>query len=462
MNIAATATWLLEQEARALLTRLARVRPFALHFPQVVAAAVSPQAQEAIERYLARGRRDLRRLVFSYIRWLRGPLGRAASPALAQKRFTFLRIRFNAVLSQFDIFADVLAQRSQHEFGIWISGLDAVAADALALPGVYDPPPVVCYLARGQGAAIRRARTRLPGGGKNPVAIVRVPRERMVGSGIASSLVHEVGHQGVALLDLIKSFQPILQGMQRKGGPEQPSWELWERWISEILADFWSLARVGVTATMGLMGVVSLPRPFVFRIQLNDPHPFPWIRVKLSCAMGQALFPHPQWAVLAKLWEGFYPRAGLNDEAQKIIAGLLATMPGFVAVLTDHRPKALRGKSLVEALRVSERQPARLAACFKQWRRSPQRLRTAPPSLAFAVVGQARADGEITPEEESDLFAKLLNHWALISTFAFAHRPADAPPTQRAANSVARRSAHSAAPRFSFASVRTLTTADTE
>jgi hypothetical protein len=29
----------------------------------------------------------------------------------------------------------------------------------------------------------------------------------MVGSGIASSMVHEVGHQGAALLDLINSFR---------------------------------------------------------------------------------------------------------------------------------------------------------------------------------------------------------------------------------------------------------------
>src|SRR5262249_31002977 len=160
--------------------------------------------------------------------------------------------RFNAVLTQFDIFAEVLAQRSQHEFGVWISGLDAVATDALALPGVYEPPPVVCYLQRGHGAAIRRARTRLPGGGENPVAVVRVPRERMVGSGIASSLIHEVGHQASALLGLTDSMRPVLQGMQRKGGPEQRAWILWERWISEILADFWSLARVGVAATLGL------------------------------------------------------------------------------------------------------------------------------------------------------------------------------------------------------------------
>jgi len=465
MTVAATAVWALEQEARALLTRLARVRPFALQFPQVVAAAVSPQAQEAIERYLARGRRDLRRLVFSYLHWLRGPLGRTALPAVMQRRFTFLRIRFNAVLSQFDIFADVLAQRSQHDFGVWISGLDAVAADALALPGVYEPPPVVCYLDRGHGAAIRRARTRLPGGGENPVAIVRVPRERMVGSGVASSLVHEVGHQASALLDLANSIRPMLQGMQRKGGPEQRAWGLWERWISEILADFWSIARVGVAATMGLMGVVSLPRPFVFRFQLDDPHPFPWIRMKLSCAIGQTLFPHPQWQAISRMWESFYPRNGLEDEVQKVITELLGTMPGFVGLLANHRPRSLRGKSLVEALRVTERQPARLTGYFRVWSRAPRRMRAAPPSLAFAVICQARADGRISPEEESRTIAELLNHWALISTFAFAHRPVRPRLRSWLGQSVRSRSPRAglaAQPRFSFSAVRALETATTD
>jgi hypothetical protein len=41
-----------------------------------------------------------------------------------------------------------------------------------------------------------------------------VPRERMVGSGVASSLVHEVGHQAAALLDLTNSLRPSLRGMQ--------------------------------------------------------------------------------------------------------------------------------------------------------------------------------------------------------------------------------------------------------
>jgi hypothetical protein len=287
---------MLAQEARALLTRLARVKPFALQQTSVPAAGISPEAQTGIERYLADGRRELRRSVHIFLRWLEAD----PAPALAQRRFSFLRLRFNAVLSQLDIFADVLTQRSEHETGVWLSGLDALAADALALPSFYQAPPVICYLDRGAGAAIRRARTRLPGGGQNPVAIIRVPRERMVGSGIASSLVHEVGHQAAALLDLIDSLRPALQRMQRRAS-KSDVWMYWGRWISEILADFWSVARIGVGSTLGLMGVVSLPRAFVFRMNMDDPHPIPWVRVKLSCAIGQALYPHPQWHGLAHI-----------------------------------------------------------------------------------------------------------------------------------------------------------------
>ena len=64
------ASWMLEQEARALLTRLARVKPFALHEPMLPAAAILPTAQRAIEHYLARGRSELRGLVHTYLRWL--------------------------------------------------------------------------------------------------------------------------------------------------------------------------------------------------------------------------------------------------------------------------------------------------------------------------------------------------------------------------------------------------------
>ena len=407
---------LLAQEARALLTRLARVKPFVLNEPMLPAAALLPRTLIAIERYLALGRRDLRWMVHEYLRWLRGPRAGRATAAEAQRRFTFVRLRFNVVLAQFDLFSDVLTQRSEADTGVWLSGLDAVSADALALPGVYDPPPVVCYLDRGAGAAIRRARTRLPGGGENPVAVIRVPRERMVGSGIASSLVHEVGHQAASLLDLVASLRPVLQGLQRSAGPDRAAWALWDRWISEIVADFWSVARVGIGATLGLIGVVSLPRAFVFRLNAGDPHPAPWLRVKLSAAMGDALYPHPQWARLAAVWESFYPLAGLDPGVLPLVTRLEATIPALVALLVNHRPRKLRGRSLMEALDVRQRQPERLAQLYGAWLAAPWEMYQSAPSLVFAVLSQARADGRLGPEDESHLLARLLTHWAMQST----------------------------------------------
>ena len=275
---------------------------------------------------------------------------------------------------------------------------------------------MICYLDRGVGAAIRRARTRLPGGGDNPVAIIRVPRERMVGSGIASSLIHEVGHQAAALLELVESLRPVLRGLQRGSPREYPAWQLWERWISEIVADFWSVAQLGVGSTLGLIGVVSLPRAFVFRINTDDPHPSPYVRVKLSAAIGNALYPQPHWAQLTRLWEAYYPLAGLDQERQRLFTMLERTMPGLVAVLVNHRPPVLRGRSISEALDLGERHPARLRALLDRWRATPQHMYHTRPTLVFAAIGQGRVEGTISPEEESAVLAKLLTHWAVEST----------------------------------------------
>ncbi len=414
MKASSYSHWMLDQEARALLARLSRVKPFVLSEPMVLAASLLPTSQIAIERFLGKGRRELKERVQDFLSGLQGEGGHA-SPEEVQRRFVFLRLRFNAVLSQLELFHQVISQRCEHEQGVWLSGLDVVAADALALPEYYEAPPVICYLDRGVGGAIRRARTRLPGGGENPVAVIRIPRERMIGSGIASSLIHEVGHQGAALLGLVSSLQPVLRAKQL-GVREPLAWRLWERWISEIVSDFWSVARVGVVSTLGLIGVVSLPRPFVFRINVDDPHPTPWIRVKLSCAIGNGLYPHPQWQRVARLWESYYPIADLDDERRNMLARLEESLPEFVSVLINHRPKALRGRSLREAMNVEQRTPGRLAALFGAWSKAPRQLYRAQPSLVFAVLGQARADGGLSPEDESDLLAKLLTFWAMRST----------------------------------------------
>src|SRR5882762_10259079 len=115
---AALALSLVENEARALLVRLGRVRPFALQQTMVPAAALPPAVLSAIDRYLIEGRRKVHQMVVKFIRWLRSPSGQSASPEAAQRRFSMLRMRFNVTLAQLDIFASVLTQRSEQETGI--------------------------------------------------------------------------------------------------------------------------------------------------------------------------------------------------------------------------------------------------------------------------------------------------------------------------------------------------------
>jgi hypothetical protein len=417
MGVAPLAPWLLEQEARALLTRLDRVKPFVLQETMVPAAALSPAAQLGIERYLMTGRRQLRGHVAEFIRWIRG-VGRRADPAEMQRRFTFLRLRFNTALAQFDLFSEVVTQRSEHEVGVWLSGLDVAAQDALTLPGTFfASPPIICHLSRGLGGAIRRAHTRLPGGGSSPVAVIRIPRERMIGYGIASSLVHEVGHQAAALLGLVESLRPALQRQQQAAPPQlRSAWHLYERWVSEIVADFWAVAKVGVSSTFGLIGIVSLPRAFVFRVNADDPHPAPWVRVLISTSIGNALYPDPMWSKVAGVWASLYPTTGLDPTRTALIRSFQATMPTFVRTLLDHRPPSLRGRPLGPTVRVPDRTPRRLANYYRSFTESRDAMRRASPSLVFAALGQARANGLISPEKEARILGEQITYWAMKST----------------------------------------------
>ncbi len=382
----------------------------------VPAANVSDEAFRSITNHLLRGGKELRESIRQFVERLNHSGDAFENPAEAQAAFAFLKLRFNAILDQLDIFADVISQRSEHNTGVWVAGLDVLAMDALRLRNqLYEPPPVICFLERGHGAAIRRARTRLPGGDPNPVAIIQVPRERMVGSSIASSLIHEVGHQGAALLNLVETLRMALTDKLRQASDtrEKLAWQLYHLWISEIVADFWAMGHLGVGATLGLMGVVSLPKYFMFRIKTDDPHPFPWIRVKLSLAFGKRLFPHPQWDRLERIWESIYPTDDLGKNQLFIIQLLEEWMPDFVELLVRHRNPVMEESALLDLFPVRQRQPNVLRQLFNAWQHSPAQLNQTAPSLVFAVTGQARADNRLSAAAESKMLTRLLTQWAL-------------------------------------------------
>lgn len=412
------ASWLLEQEARALLTRLDAVQPFAVQETYVAAAAPSPAAMSAIEQHLLADRRDVRRRADRFLTWLHGP-GSLASAAQQQHEFWSVRLDFQNTLAQFDLFSEVITQRSESGNGVLLAGLDIAAAEALLLEdGLCEGPPIVCVLHRGLGGAIRRARTRLPGGDSNPVAIIRIPRERMVGYGIASSLVHEVGHQGAALLGLVESLREDIRAHAAVLGATAAA--LWELWVSEIVADLWAVSRIGIGSTLGLVSLVSLPRGFVFRPPDQDPHPVPWLRVILSCALGDRLYPHPQWRQLAATWRAMYPLDGVSAQMVALLERLTASVPAFTSVLLQHRSPTLRGARLGAVLHNPQVAPHALLQQLHTWRLDPRRMATAPPTVAFAALGQGRASGVVSPERESELLRRLISTWAVSSSLELA------------------------------------------
>jgi hypothetical protein len=405
----------LRNEALSLLNRLKQVRPFTLTMPMVWAAGVSDNAMRGITNHLSNGVRELKDRINAFISSLNNTEDIPVSKV--QSKFSLLKLRFNDILDQFDIFADVLSQRSEHGAGVWVAGLDALAGDVLQLPKkLYDIPPVMCFLERGHGAAIRRARTRLPGGDKNPVSIIQVPRERMIGSGIASSIVHEAGHQGAALLNLVETLRNAIREKERSDKLNSKAWSMYNLWISEIIADVWAMGHLGIGATLGLMGVVSLPEYFMFRIKTDDPHPFPWIRVRLSIAFGKYFYPHPQWDKYYQLWLLLYPIRQLDQKRKKIIEELEIAMPEFVKLVAHHRNKKLDDGELKDIFPLVRRQPERLQQYFLYWKKRPGEIRSAPPSLTFAVIAQAKADNKIDEETESRLLEKMLTQWAFMTS----------------------------------------------
>ncbi len=414
-NLKKYSTEFLISESKSLLTRLEEVKPFKMTMPMVRSASVSEEAYIKVSDLLDKGKLDLNKRICNFINKLNSNRGIEQNEHYLQNQFSSLKLRFTQILNQLDIFADVFTQRGEHETGIWLSGLDVLAEDGLKVGKSYFTiPPLVVYLERGHGAAIRRARTRLPGGQRSPVAIIQIPRERMVGNGVAVSILHEVGHQGSVLLNLIPSLKPVIKEVKQNTSKKYKSaWYFFNRWISEVLADFWAVAQLGLCATIGLMGVLSLPNYFQFRIKFDDPHPIPYIRVMLSCRFGRKLFPDPQWNQIWNTWRSFYPISNLPQEKQVILKVLEHEMDHFINLIIEHRPASLKGKRLIDIFNTPIRQPNEYRRMYQAWKLNPGLIKSKSPVCVFAVLGQAKADHAINSFEENHLLKQQLNLWAI-------------------------------------------------
>jgi hypothetical protein len=368
-------------------------------------------ADRAVERSRKRLGRGLAGLGAALRRRASGP----ADLRRAHRRYLALRAQFSRLLGTVDVFSDALTQRAEHGMGVMLRGLDMLAEDGIrARAPLYHPPPLVCYLddsVPGAGGAIRRAFTRLPGGETNAVGLIKIPRERILGSGLAS-LLHEVGHQGVASLNLLPDYRAAVADEVHRGKLDPVAGTWWSRKLSEVLPDLWAVAKLGATATLGLFAVLGRTPLVTYHDVSDDPHPVPWLRALTSAAFGSQLMPHGLWAELRGLWLTLYPIDRAPESARALLERLLPTLPQVVDLIARTRPQSLGGASLVEALGGEAVHPAflllNLALRISTIRRNANPL---PPCQTLATVGLARFLGLVPAEEEHDLLSREVRNW---------------------------------------------------
>ena len=313
-----------------------------------------------------------------------------------------IRLRFNDVLSQFDLFTEVITQRSEHGTGVWLSGLDVLAADALRLdarprspvlrpaaagllpgarPGRGDPP--------GPDPAARRAvepGRHHPGAagadGRPRHRLLAGARGRPPGRGAAGSRpvdaarrwprrTARVGRRAVAQLGPhgLRVRRGLLVGRQagdrldpRPDGRGEPAPVL------RVPAPRHRPAPHAVPAGSAQRsdGRRALPAPAVDRGRRH-----------LAGALSPRQ-PAGEAAGSRRGGRGHHPRDGGQD-GRSPTAGAARPVRGQVLPLAERRPERLLG--LLPRLG-----PATWAALARQ-----------PPTLVFAAVGQARAAGRINP-----------------------------------------------------------------
>lgn len=402
----------LAQEAEALESRLVLVPRFAATIPMVHESAPSDHAVHLADDIVERSKRVLHRQVRHFTRSLsrRAPSHRTFR--IGQLRYLALRNRFDELQTTVDIFADALTQRAEHAIGPLLRGLDVLARDGLhTTPALFRAPPLVCYLDRGLGGSIRRVFTNLPGAGKNSVALVKIPRERLCGNGYAS-LLHEVGHQGAALLDLVSAYRRWLASEAETGALEPAAVAYWSSKISEVIADVWSCAKLGATGTLGLFGVLGRAPRFTFQESPHGPHPMPWLRGRMSVAFGAAAMPHALWAELQRLWTTLYPVESAPEAARSLLELVLPSIERVARGLALTRLPELRGQSLSEALGTRDVAPGRLLADLDELIEAVRAASPLRPCVALAAIGIARYRGLLTPTEENSLIASSTRRWA--------------------------------------------------
>lgn len=336
--------------------------------------------------------------------------GRSADDA---RRVNALLGEIELALSQsfvfFDTYVDVLTQRASARLGPLMAGCDMLARDALKRPHpllAASADPLV-YCDRGFGASMLRAGVRFPGGARNPVPLIQIPYEKLHRKYTLSSIYHEAGHEATVRLGLQRELQALLRRAVLDAGGSGTQADLFALWSNEIGPDFWAFCGCGPAQALGARDILALPPANVFRIGAGDPHPPPYLRVRLAFEWCRQQWGPGDWDAHDRDWQLLYPLHALSRATRRFFEHTAALLPAVATALRGGALHALGGRPIAALFDLDALAPAQLEAAGSEVKRGRLDFRQLAPGAQLAVFRWVR-DRSLLDEAATD---RVMTRW---------------------------------------------------
>lgn len=274
-----------------------------------------------------------------------------------------IEFELSRAYSFYDTYMDILTQRLSHVLGPLLRGCDVIAADGLKHPyltAVTRNPIVYCD--RGFGARILRQGVSIAKTA-NPVAFIAVPYSRLAEKYNLISIYHEVGHQALNKLDLVKPFQEVFSLCAKNAGANQILQSMFGNWSKELLPDFWAFGFTGMGQTSSMRDVLLVPQAMAFGVSPYQQHPPSYLRFLVSVEWCRFLWGRGDWDEWSEQWESFYPVKNVDGVTREIILHAKKYLPAIARGIITTRFKKLGRKSITSLFDMESIAPSNLKKC---------------------------------------------------------------------------------------------------
>ncbi|WP_407572547.1 hypothetical protein [Deinococcus altitudinis] len=334
-------TWLSVQSLNAL-RHAAALRPFAEG--EFGAGAPAPSAGHLQATNALIG--QLRRSVLE----LGGRVGRAVAasrrsptPAVLARTLTLKEQAHDTVRATekvWDFYFELFGQR-QSRYGFWLDACDQIALDCyqhtwvnLGKARSVPAPPPFSFMRTGFSPATYRRGIPLSRLGRlpNPFPLIQLPYHRLVNPWTLGAVLHEVSHNLHSDLGLSQAVPAQIEADLLRAGASPEVAATWRGWNRESYADLSGLLLGGPCVVASLMDVVGRSPAATYQFTPGKPHPTPYIRVLLSCALLRRMGFPEEAARYRRAWTALYPnpRAGIPAALLHDLGGVLEVVVNAV------------------------------------------------------------------------------------------------------------------------------------